>query len=245
MARATGETWHYRLHPMRAIREIRRIRREPDDLVGPARFFLWMGGHDDGRTHQRALRDAGACRVLSERRPLPRQVYHFQELLDLPEGSFGRAYAEHLRREELDPLKIQSSTELAYAEFEASELHEFVRVRTRDAHDLVHALTGYGTDYLGETAAVAFTFGNCGNRGYLGLALTGLLGLLAMGQLRALRFIWDGYRRGRRARLLWGADWEPLLPRPLDEVRGLLAVEPVPPYEPVDYDAFYRTPASA
>jgi ubiquinone biosynthesis protein COQ4 len=246
-------TWRYRVRPLRALRELRGIERDSEDLVGPARFFLLVGGHDDGRTHRRILRDAQAREVLEERRPLPEALQRQDALLAMPAGSLGRSYAEHLQREGLDPRRITEATRDAYrqiaseveGEFASSELHEFVRSRTRDVHDLLHALTGYGTDYLGEGGVVSFTFANFGNRGYLGLAVVNAFGLLLMGQLRALRFMWDGYRRGRRARFLWGADWQSLLERPLDEVRRDLGIEPVGSYEPIESFDLLRVPADA
>ena len=239
------ETWYYSVRPLRAARQMGGLREDPEDLVGPARFFLLVGGHDDGRTYRRAVQDPAGQQALLSRRPLPEALFSLDALRALPAGSLGRAYADHLEANELDPRKIVESTRAAYADFEASELHDFVRVRTRDVHDLVHALTGYGTDFLGETAVVAFTFANFGNRGYLGLAVSGALGLLGLGRLRGLPFLWDAYRRGRRAKLLWGADWEALLPRPLEEVRAQLGVEPVPPYEPVDIEDYFRMPQGA
>ena len=44
-----------------------------------------------------------------------------------------------------------------------------------------------------------------------------------------------GRRRGARANYLLAEDWERLLPRPLEEVRRELAVEPLPPYRTWNY----------
>jgi len=121
---------------------------------------------------------------------------------------------------------------------------DFIRIRTRDLHDLIHVLTGYGVDYLGEGAVVAFTYGNFRNRGYLMLALTNCLLMLAVGKLRAIRFTWDGYRRGRRAAFLWATSWESLLPLPLEEVRRRLEIDAVGPYAPVGLEALFGTDAA-
>ena len=40
-----------------------------------------------------------------------------------------------------------------------------------------------------------------------------------------------GYRRGRKANWLPGADWEALLKQPLEEVRAQFALEDLPAYE--------------
>ena len=45
------------------------------------------------------------------------------------------------------------------------------------------------------------------------------------------RLIREGVRRGRRADWLIDQDWESLLPRPLEDVRELLGIDPPPIYE--------------
>src|ERR1051326_3587764 len=40
------------------------------------------------------------------------------------------------------------------------------------------------------------------------------------------RVVFEGYRRGRRAKWLVGADWEALLGRPVEEIRHEYAVPP-------------------
>jgi ubiquinone biosynthesis protein COQ4 len=49
----------------------------------------------------------------------------------------------------------------------------------------------------------------------------------------ARRTIRDAWRRGRRAAWLPAQDWEALLPRRLDDVRGELALGASPVYQPV------------
>ncbi len=46
------------------------------------------------------------------------------------------------------------------------------------------------------------------------------------------RLIREGYRGGRATRWLGDAEWEELLPLPLDEVRARLDVVPAREYEP-------------
>jgi len=102
-------------------------------------------------------------------------------------------------------------------------------MRLRDSHDLEHVATGYGRDMRGEAALLA-----------LGLAQGwshGIALILAMAWLESdregRRLLREGWRRGRRAAALHCADWEALLPRPLDEVRRELGLGDPPVYEPL------------
>lgn len=229
-------SWYFRVRPIKAIREMINIHRNPDDLSSTARFFFYVGGHDDGSTYARILECETATRVLQEREPLPAALINIEKLRSYDEGTLGRCHAEFLEREGLNPAQIDADTRLAHSTFEVSAEHEFIRVRTRSLHDLIHTLTGYGIDMMGEGGAVAFTFGNIRNRGYLMLTLTNLLGMLVTGKFRAIPFMVSGYRRGRAAEFLWSADWPTLLARPLTEVRDQLKIAVLPPYEPVDFD---------
>lgn len=238
-------TWYFRIRPWLAYREMKYVRDHPEDLVAIARVFFYFGGHDDGSIHRRILRDPDARRVLEERRPLPEVLCDLEALKRYPEGSLARCYAADLERHGLDPAQIDADTRLAHAHFEATPEHDFIRIRMRSLHDLIHTLTGYGVDGKGEGGIVAFTYANAGNRGYRSMALFNCANFLFAGQLGAVRFVWDGFRRGRKARFLWGQDWEALLSQPLDAVREKLGIEAVGPYEPQEFPHRQNADAAA
>ena len=93
-------------------------------------------------------------------------------------------------------------------------------------HDLWHVLTGYGMDEAGEAALLAFNLGQVPNFGMLLIVLAAA----AIGPkdmwLSWPRYLFQAWRRGRRAALLAVAPYEHLLARPLDEVRARLRIEP-------------------
>ena len=112
--------------------------------------------------------------------------------------------------------------------------------RLRDQHDLWHVLTDYGRDKLGELCLLAFTYAQTRNRG---IGLIVMVGAYKFSQgigTRVLRAARRGYRDGRRTAWLPGQDWEALLPRPLDEVRRELGIEP-----PIAYQHLMTTLATA
>jgi ubiquinone biosynthesis protein COQ4 len=104
--------------------------------------------------------------------------------------------------------------------------------RVRDTHDIWHVMTGYKADErLGEAALVAFSYAQVGG---LGWAFIG--GAAALKSLRVTkntlfaRAVWEGYRRGRRAKWLAGEDYLKLLAEPIDAARARLGLS-----EPVAY----------
>jgi ubiquinone biosynthesis protein COQ4 len=149
----------------------------------------------------------------------------------MPEGSFGRAYAEFMDQAGLDPdgLVEAENASLAAEQRDDSDPHRtFFSNRVRDMHDLWHVLTGYGRDEAGEAANLAFTHAQIPQRGIL-LILLGIVlrgtpdGITRFAWIRYLRRAW---KRGRNSVWLPVAPYEQMLLQPLGEVRRSLGIEP-------------------
>ena len=72
-----------------------------------------------------------------------------KKLSQLPEGTFGREYAHHLRDNNLKPLNI------------SPELHDVAKrnvfaLRYAVTHDIFHVLLEFDTSYAGEIGVLAF-----------------------------------------------------------------------------------------
>ncbi len=124
---------------------------------------------------------------LSERmgRDLP-PIADINELRKLPEGTFGRAWADHLDRNQLTPFPQGP--------------------RHKQLHDGIHVLTGYGTDAVGKAELQAFLLGT-----QLKLAnVLLLLGLLRFANKDSnfKKRLWKAYQRGRQS--YFNSDtWQP------------------------------------
>jgi ubiquinone biosynthesis protein Coq4 len=70
-------------------------------------------------------------------------------LKQLPEGSLGHVYAQQLRSQGLTPDSLIDPSPVHSAQ-------EFLVHRLRETHDIVHVLTGFGTDPIGELGLQAF-----------------------------------------------------------------------------------------
>src|SRR5262249_49849015 len=99
------------------------------------------------------------------------------------------------------------------------------RGRLQAMHDLMHVVTSYGTDELGEGCLLAFTYAQNRTRGLLPLAWgLALRMVLRFPRLQVLPAIREGFDCGTRAEWLSAQDWESLLSRPVAEVRARLGV---------------------
>jgi ubiquinone biosynthesis protein COQ4 len=72
-----------------------------------------------------------------------------EALEQLPPGSLGHVYAHQLRSQGLTPASLLDPSPISTPE-------QFVVHRLRETHDIVHVLTGFGTDGPGELGLQAF-----------------------------------------------------------------------------------------
>ena len=71
------------------------------------------------------------------------------KLIEYPEGSFGREYAEHMKRNNLQTLNISP-------ELDDVAQHNVFALRYVITHDIFHVLLGFDTSYAGEIGVLAF-----------------------------------------------------------------------------------------
>jgi len=101
------------------------------------------------------------------------------------------------------------------------------RERNREMHDLLHVVTGYGRDRLGEACLVAFSFAQTGLKGFAVIAIYAARKIARSRPDQPVRrAVFEGYRHGRSAGWLPGADWEALLAQPVEVIRAQFAVKP-------------------
>jgi ubiquinone biosynthesis protein COQ4 len=172
------------------------------------------------------MRDAFAAdpRGASALRDKPRLSVHLAELDKLPHGTLGRAFAEHMRANGLDPAAIPTLPS-------DGEL-EFIRAHLYETHDVWHAVTGFATDVAGELGLQAFYAAQTPGSLPLLLLAMGFLNtaLFAMpDRERRLDAVTRGWQMGKRARPLFGIRWDELWERPLVETREHLGIEPYLP----------------
>lgn len=137
------------------------------------------------------------------------------ELSTLPAGTLGRAFANHMRANGLDPKALPA--------LPAGDDLAFIRAHLYETHDVWHAVTGFAADVAGELGLQAF---------YAAQMPGGLpMVLLAMGCLntalyemgdreRRLDAIARGWNLGRRTTPLFGVRWDELWGEAVDDVRA-------------------------
>jgi ubiquinone biosynthesis protein COQ4 len=200
------------------LRAFRKLVRDPaDPLHGP--IFQMCIEHSLLRKLTRRLtRHGEGQRLLAERPRLNAHTVSIVRMAAHPPRSLGRAYAAFFRANNITPFeppKLPVDTD-----------HDYLATRLREAHDVFHVVTGYGTDDLGELELQWFNFGNLG---WGPLPIIMFLAFLFTrrrkqngGAWTVCKRIFAAYRRGRRSRSLASVFWEDYWHLPVRDVRTLL-----------------------
>lgn len=190
-----------------------RVYRDPNrlDEVLEAATRLARGNDMKRLTTHFREKSADAATALAERRLIEVDI---ARLSACPEGSLGRAVADHCTRWGIDPATFPRRPN--------STPEEYVIAHIENTHDVWHPVTGFGNDVPGELGLQAFYLAQFPN-------LLGLL-LLSIFHFKALRDpaheyeafmdeIARGWIMGKRAKPLFGVRWDQWWERPLDDVR--------------------------
>jgi ubiquinone biosynthesis protein COQ4 len=213
-----------KLQPLVAWRALRTLLNDKEDTGQVFVIVRALTGKSVIRAYNRfAATPTGQC-ILNEERVLLDTLQDRARLRTLAPDSVGRAYLEFVESENLSADGLVDASNSAPGLTENDNIARYA-TRLRDAHDLWHAVTGYGRDGLGEVCLLGFTYAQTRNPGIALIALAGGLKYARFVGWRALNALWHGYRAGRRAAWLPAADWEHLLTLPLDDVREQLRVQ--------------------
>jgi len=208
-----------RLRALKALYSLARLVKDPSRLGEVFEIADALATPDAMQPMiDRLAQDPVTARALEERR---RIRVDLAELRRLPEGTFGRAFADQMIAANLDPS--------ALPHLENDDDVAFFRGHLYETHDVWHAATGFGTDVAGELGLQAFYLAQIPG------PLPSLL--LGVGFLRSALFdesltvpmmeaIVQGWRMGKAARPLFGVHWDELWSVPVAEVRRQLGIDP-------------------
>lgn len=169
--------------------------------------------------------------VLAERRQLFDRLSDRKRLAALPPGTLGRSYYEFTAAENLSAEGLVEASQFRET-LPAGEDMTLFRERSREMHDLLHIVAGYGRDPLGEACLAAFSFAQTGLKGFAVIAIVAAQRISRKRSGQAVRrAVFEGYRHGRRAGWLYAADWENLLAESVEVIRARYNIVP-PAYYP-------------
>ena len=219
---STRDADPFRLRIREAVTAVRALLRDPEDTARVFVIVRALSGKTLLRGFNRFSGTPTGRAVLAHNRSLIEVLKNRDYLSALPADSLGRVYLKFMQSENISAEGLVEAS--MSGEFPLADGLSLYAARLRDMHDLWHVVTGYGRDTMGEVCLLGFTFGQTRNPGLAFIALVGATRIAREADRRIFRALWAAYRAGRRAAWLPAADWERLLPLPLEEVRKRLGV---------------------
>jgi ubiquinone biosynthesis protein COQ4 len=214
-----------RLRPIAALRAVRNLMRNREDTQQVFLLIEALRGKTTLRQLTRFRRTETGRAVLGENRRLLDRLSDRASLAALPAGTLGRAYYDFMASESLSAEGLVALSRIERPP--ASDDVTLFRERNREMHDLLHVVTGYGRDPLGETCLVAFSYAQTKLKGFAVIAVFAARRIARARPGQPIRrAVFEGYRHGRSAGWLPGADWEALLAQPVEAIRARFTVKP-------------------
>jgi ubiquinone biosynthesis protein COQ4 len=212
-----------------AFDAIRKLMANGDDTTQVFRIMRALNVGNAPMNYARFLGTEEGGRMAYERIELARILSQPGYAAQFAPGTVGAAYGHFL---EATGYSADGLAEVSRINREEDMLHPYAWFgrRVRDTHDIWHVLTGYKADEsLGEAALVAFSYAQVGGLGWAFIGgAAALKSLRVTGNSLFLKAVWEGYRRGRKAKWIPAEDYEKLLHEPLDSARTRLCLgEPV------------------
>jgi ubiquinone biosynthesis protein COQ4 len=214
-----------RLHPIAALRAVRKLMSNGEDTQQVFLLIEALRGKTTLRQFARFRQTETGRVVLGENRRLLDRLNDRAALGALPAGTLGRGYYDFMAAENLSAEGLVELSKITRPP--ASDDVTLFRERNREMHDLLHVVTGYGRDPLGEACLVAFSFAQTGLKGFALIAIFAARKIArSRPDMPVRRAVFEGYRHGRSAGWLPGADWEALLTEPIEAIRARYTVKP-------------------
>ncbi len=162
--------------PLLAYHHFRELLKDKEDTSHVFRIFEALPHKSFmPRVRNLVLSEQGE-RLRREEPYLPPILDDHEALRELPQGSVAHAYCDFMESEGLSAAGLVAEADKLGRRW-YGDLVEWFGFRSRDTHDLMHVLTGYGRDALGEQCVLLFTYGQQPSHGHLLIGYAGALNI--------------------------------------------------------------------
>ena len=217
-----------RRHPLKALRHFRELIRNKEDTTQVFYVIEALNGDSFQKQFIKFANSEKGRKRLEENRYLPPRLDDHDWLRTLPEGSLGRAYLHFMTTEGLTAqgLVDEYTSSGVNRDYGHAEMNIYGD-RLRDTHDMLHVLTGFGRDALGEASVLGFSHAQHGGPGVIFIAYGAAWEVRKTAPKGApvLQSIHEARRIGKAAKDIVYEDLMELLPLPIEEVRAKLGIK--------------------
>ena len=232
-----------RMRPIKAFNHFRALVRDKEDTSQVFHIFESLPSSDFVPMARELTLSEQGEHLRATEDYLPAILDDHDTLRQLPAGTVAHAYCDFMEREGLTAAGLVEEHNRFFGDRpKYGDLIEWYASRRRDTHDLLHVLTGYGRDALGEQCVLAFTHGQNGGLGNLFIAYLGALQIKRVApkvtrvKAPVVKAVREAQKMGRGAPRITDISIRDLLAMPLDEARAMLRI----PTGPTIYDECHR-----
>lgn len=195
-----------------------------DEVFGYFDALPWRGVSEVAAAFLRT--DEGRA-IFQDEPFLPDLLNDHATLRKTPKGSFAHAYCDFMEAEGLTAYGIVEEANVTRKGMvRLDDGVEWYNDRLRDVHDIIHVLTGFGRDTLGEQCLFVWQSHQRPCPGRLSISWIAMLLMKAKLETKAPFFqaYLQARRDGRKTQRLAEQPIRELLPLPLEEVRRMLSI---------------------
>lgn len=207
------KAWHH-------FRNVLKDKERTDEVVAVVDALPWRGMGEAAK----AFLSTERGRAIFQAEPyLPDFLDDHSALRRTPKGSLGHAYCDFM---EAEGLTAAGMVETTAAREPLDDGVGWYMDRLRDFHDLLHVVTGYGRDALGEQCNFAFMYHQRPSPGHLFIAWAGALVVKAESPKRApvIRALREARRNGKACPRIVEMPIKELFAMPLVDVQRKLNI---------------------
>ena len=225
---------HLKMRPLKAWHHFRELLKDKENTEEVFRIFESLPSRDlEPRARRFALSEEGQ-RIRASEPYLPDLLDDHDALRKLPENSVAHAYLHFMESQGLTAAGLVAEYDKFLGDRpKYGDLFEWYINRYRDTHDLLHVLTGYSRDALGEQCVLAFTHGQNGGLGNIFIAYAGAFHMRKHHAHGApvVAAVREGQKLGKACPRVAEMPIRELLARPLEEVRRTFNIRPPETYQ--------------
>lgn len=223
-----------RMRPLKAWHHFRLLLKDKENTEEVFNIFEALPGRDLRERAERFLRTERGQALRRKEPWLPGILDDHAALRRTPKGSLAHAYCDFMESEGLSAQGLVDEFERFASKRERfDDQFNWYLNRMRDVHDMLHVLTGYGRDALGEACVLAFTYSQQPAPAHLFIGYLAGMNINRNTRRSApvLRAVREGQKLGKACPRLCEQSISELLPLPIEDVRQRLNITPAVYYQ--------------
>lgn len=219
----------FRLKPAKALRHWADFKRDKEQTHLAFSIFNALPWTGVDAAAARFLATGEGRRIYASEASLPEILDDHAALRRMPKGSLAHDYCDFTEREGLSAAGLVAEYELCReGRPRIDDRIEWYLDRLRDSHDLLHILTGFNRDALGEQCVLAFVFKQRPSWGHLFIAYAGAVVTKRCTRTRApvLGAVREAQLIGRNCPPIADQSIRDLLSMQTDDIRRKFGIRP-------------------